>query len=410
MAMTETHMQHLRSQVQTRIQRLHADLLPTLSAVEIRALWHELEVHQAELELQNEQLQESQWKLQETLEKYRELYESIPIGYATIDSSTQIIDCNPAGRTLLGTAQATPLYFSQHLCSEDADRSVLLCRRVISTRTPARCELSLVRSDGSRFVVAIECFAVMPFEEKRLAIAFQDVTAQADAENTLRANQAELQTLARRLFAAQEEERQRISRDVHDDYCQRVTAMLSEAQCLEKVLKSDAYSSDTIGRLKKTLTTLLTDLRLMAHTLRPLNLDCESLSRSIQLYLDEFAKETDVKITFRSTHVDQLPSDVNVNLYRVLQEALGNVAKHAHATTLDVHLTRTVNGIELTISDDGQGFDLKQVLQQRRGTGLISMQERVRHLGGKIAIESRSQKGTSIQVSIRQQHIASNGN
>ncbi len=410
MAMTETHLQQLRSQVQTRIQRFDADLLSPLSAVEIRALWHELEVHQAELELQNEQLQESQWKLQESLEKYRELYESIPIGYATIDSSTWILECNPAGRTLLGTAETTQLYFNQFLCSDDADRFVLLCRSAISTRTPARCELSLLRSDGSRIVVAIECFPVVPFEEKRLAVAFQDVTARADAENTLRANQAELQTLTRRLFAAQEEERQRISRDVHGDYCQRVSAMPSEAQCLEKVLKSDAYSSDTIGRLKKTLTTLLTDLRLMAHTLRPLNLDCESLTRSIQLYLDEFAKETDVKITFRSTHVDQLPSDVNVNLYRVLQEALGNVAKHAQATTLDVHLSRTVNGIEMIITDDGRGFDLKQVLQQRRGTGLISMQERVRHLGGKIAIESRLQKGTSIQVSIRQQQSASNSN
>lgn len=165
--------------------------------------------------------------------------------------------------------------------------------------------------------------------------------------------------------------------------------MLTETQCLEKVLKSDAYSYDRLGRLKKTLTALLTDLRLMAHTLRPLNLDCQSLTRSIQQYLDEFGKQTNLKVQFKSANVDGLPSDVNINLYRVLQEALANVAKHAHATTLEVNLSMTANGIEMTIADDGQGFP-------------ISMQERVRRMGGKIAIESGSQRGTSIQVCIWQ--------
>jgi signal transduction histidine kinase len=97
---------------------------------------------------------------------------------------------------------------------------------------------------------------------------------------------------------------------------------------------------------------------------------------------------------------EALSHECGLHLYRVLQESLSNVARHAQATTVNVTFLKTGNAIEMTITDDGQGFDLKSVLQERKGMGLIGIQERVRQMAGRIAIESRSSNGTSIQISI----------
>jgi signal transduction histidine kinase len=395
--------EHLRSRAQTRVQSIEA--LPDLSGADIRRLYYELQEHQAELQLQNEQLQESQDQLEQSLQKYRELFECIPIGYAIIDSCGRVVHCNAAGLGLLRLEPNTPFAFNQFLAPHYVDRFVLLCRNVLSTKLPTRCEMLLRPSDNSHLVVMLDCFPVSPTQEKRLGIAFQDITARVEAENSLHANQAELQLLTRRLFAAQEEERHKIARDLHDDYAQRVTGMIFETQFLERSLKTGTVDVDRVTRLKKGLKALLDDFRFMAHSLQPLNLGLGSLAHSMRSYLDEFAKQTDLKVTFRSGNVpEQLSLELATNLYRVLQESLSNVARHARASRVDVTLSTERNSVELSVTDDGRGFDLKSALHERKGMGLISMQERVRQMGGKIAIESRRSKGTSIQISIIQEN------
>jgi signal transduction histidine kinase len=396
---------HLRRRAQSRLsQQKEDETLPDLSGVEIQALYHELQVHQAELELQNEQLQESQWQLEQSLQKYRELFECMPIGYAIVDCWGHVLQCNSAGFELLKLKPGTSFSFNQFL-PHDSDRLVLLSRTVLSTKQATRCEMSLKRSDDSRLTIMLECFPVTPFEEKRVGIAFQDVTAQVDAKKALHTNQAELQLLTRRLFGAQEEERQKIARELHDDYSQRVTGMIFETQFLERSLNAGAGDLERVARLKKGLKALLDDFRFMAHSLQPLNLALRSLAHSMRNYLDEFGKQTDLKVTFRCANAPEHPShELSMNLYRVLQESLSNVSKHARATRVDVTFSQVGNTIQLSITDDGRGFDLKSALQQGRGMGLISMQERVRQMGGKIAIESASLKGTSIQISIVQEN------
>jgi signal transduction histidine kinase len=234
-----------------------------------------------------------------------------------------------------------------------------------------------------------------------LGITFQDITAQIEAEKTLRSNQAELQLLTRRLFAAHEEERHNIAGHLNDDYAQRVIRMMVEMHVLEKRLKQDHEARDLVARLKTGLKVLFDDMRFMAHTLEPLNLTVAPLSRSIRDYIEEFRRQTDLKIRFRIDNaVDQLPHECGVHLYRMLQESLSNVVRHADATTLDISFSKVGTAIEMTIADNGKGFDLNSALQERKGMGLIGMQERVRQMAGRIAIESSSSKGTSIQISI----------
>jgi signal transduction histidine kinase len=181
--------------------------------------------------------------------------------------------------------------------------------------------------------------------------------------------------------------------------------MIFETQFLERSLNAGAGDLERVARLKKGLKALLDNFRFMAHSLQPLNLALRSLAHSMRNYLDEFGKQTDLKVTFRCANAPEHPShELSMNLYRVLQESLSNVSKHARATRVDVTFSQVGNTIQLSITDDGRGFDLKSALQQGRGMGLISMQERVRQMGGKIAIESASLKGTSIQISIVQEN------
>jgi len=124
------------------------------------------------------------------------------------------------------TKPGTSFMFTRFLPAHDADRFIVFCRQVLATKQPAECELPLILSDHSHVIVSIHCFPVTPMEADRLGIAFQDVTLRVESEKTLRANQAELQLLTRRLFTAQEAERHKLAEDLHDDYGQRVTAMI----------------------------------------------------------------------------------------------------------------------------------------------------------------------------------------
>lgn len=390
---------HLRGEAGNRVQR--TETLPDLSSVEIRGLYHELQIHQVELKLQNDELRESQCRLEQSLQNYRELFTSIPIGFATIDSGGHVVECNPAGFELLKLRPGTSFTIHQFLAVQDADRFTLLCRDVLSTQRPRQCTMPFVLSDESHIVVTIECFPITPVQEQRLGVTFQDITAQVDTDTSLRSNQAELQLLTRRLFLAQEEERQKIGRDLRDHYAQRVNGMICEIRSLRKRFKDDHEGHDSILRLKNGLKVLLDDLQFMGQTLQPLNLALRPLTHAIRGYINEFSRQTGVKTKLRlGNRLDDLSPEYGMHLYRVLQEALSNVARHAQASTVNVGLSKAGNLIKLTIADDGKGFDLKSALRQSKGLGLISMQERVRQMAGRIAIESSSSKGTSIQISI----------
>ena len=211
------------------------------------SLAQELRVHQIELELQCQQLQRAQREAEESRDRYRELYESIPIGYVTIDSEGRIYDLNPVGASILGVADnRRRLSNLSFLLSEgDGDALKIFCRKVLAEHEPGFCELNMKRMDGSPFMAALQAAPVQAGEGKgqRLRIAFKDVSDRKKVEEELQqqrveleANRIELQDLMGKLFTAQEEERRRIACDLHDDHCQRLTALILEASSLSNQL------------------------------------------------------------------------------------------------------------------------------------------------------------------------------
>jgi PAS domain S-box-containing protein len=211
-----------------------------------------------------------------------------------------------------------------------------------------------------------------------------------------------LSDMSRNLIAAQEQERARIARELHDDINQRV-ALLSIG--LDELrLKRDDLPREVRARrlheLQLLASDISTDLHALSHELHSSKLDHLGVVRAMTSWCKEFGKQHKMEIDFKSQHVPKLSQEISICLFRVLQEAVHNAAKHSGAKRIEVQLVANSGEIHLNVSDSGKGFDIEAV-GQSQGLGLTSMRERVRLVGGTIAIESKPMGGgTTIHVRV----------
>lgn len=220
-----------------------------------------------------------------------------------------------------------------------------------------------------------------------------DVTA-------LKSSEAALRDLSAKLLRAQEEERRRIARDLHDDVMQRMAALTLELHNLSVSLKSgDDVLRVRLKGLGATAERLTTDLQQMAHGLHPSILEHAELEAAVREHVHEFSAATGLATEVMVRNVpEKIPIEHATCLYRVLQEGLQNVRKHANATSVLVRLLETDRGVGLCVHDDGHGIENADGLTQRNGLGLTSMAERVWALKGTFRIRSKPGIGTEIHA------------
>jgi PAS domain S-box-containing protein len=395
-----------------RLNHAASHALPKITPHNVEMLVHELRVHQIELELQCQELQRAQVELEESRDRYRELYESIPIGYITIDSSGRIHDLNPEGMSLLGLLPLRKSSNNNFYCflpsERDADAVTRLCRKVLSEQQKGSIEVRMKKIDDSVFTAILQAAPVLIGAGKgeRVRIAFKDITRRREVEESLHqhqleleANRVELQDLMSKLITAQEEERRRIACDLHDDHCQRITALILEASAMEKLVRVAMPSlMPRVGAIKGKLSGILDDFRHLTHELHPRHLDTVSLACSMRMHIKEFIEYTDLRVEFQERDIPvHLPLPITICLYRLLQESLGNIRKHAKAKQVYIGLIGGKQEVELSVSDDGSGFIFAD---SKKGLGLTSMQERVRPLRGHVRIDSQPGKGTTIVIRV----------
>ena len=393
-----------------QLNRRATHVLPKVTPQNVESLVHELRVHQIELELQCQELQRAQVETEESRNRFRELYESIPIGYATIDESGRVYDLNPAGVSLLGldSDELNNNFFFFFFFTDESDAVLLSFRRILQEGKPDSLEVKMKRRDGSSFTAAMHMAPVLSGDGKgqRARIGFEDITRRKEVDESLRqhrleleANRVELQELMAKLFTAQEEERRRIACDLHDDHCQRITALILEASAMEKIMRVVMPSlAPRMSVFKGKLGDILDDFRHLTHELHPRHLDTVSLACSMRTYINEFTEYANIEVVFRDQNVPgHLPMPITICLYRLLQESLGNIRKHANAKHVDVSLLGGNKQVELRVMDDGNGFNFAD---NKKGLGLTSMQERVRPLRGQVTIDSNPGRGTEVAVKI----------
>ena len=210
--------------------------------------------------------------------------------------------------------------------------------------------------------------------------------------------QKELESLTAKLIEAQEEERKRIARELHDDFNQRLAALSVELESMERtpIAQPESVARQLVG-VRLQVGQLSDDLHDLAYRLHPSLLEHVGLEVAARDHVAEFAKRTGLPVTFTARAVpERLSSEVATNLFRVMQESLQNVSKHAQATGVTVRLSGSSKGIGLSVRDNGKGFNLENKDSRGKGLGLVSMEERARGLGGFLRIHSLPTAGTKV--------------
>ncbi|HKE30574.1 MAG TPA: PAS domain S-box protein, partial [Candidatus Angelobacter sp.] len=230
-----------------------------------------------------------------------------------------------------------------------------------------------------------------------------DVTERIRAEQhyILERRHAEerLRQLSSHLVQAQDDERARIARELHDDVNQRLAVLAFHLQELKRLSMTSESHIQKIDTLSNLISDIATDIRKVSHRLHPAVLDFVGLEAGLAEFCDEFAKVNGMNIEFVQHEVPRkLPKQMTLCLYRVAQEAVRNAQKHSGCRQVRVELIGGRNGIRLRVSDSGAGFDAASV----RGDtlGLVSMTERVRSLGGEFLVESRPGGGTTVEARV----------
>ena len=228
----------------------------------------------------------------------------------------------------------------------------------------------------------------------QLAEAFNMVLEALDEASRLRASQ---------IIQAQEQERQRIARELHDETSQVLTSLLISLTLLEESVETQE-ARERIADTRALAHSTLRAIRNLSIDLRPSALDDLGLLPALRWYVKEYQKKCSIDVEFHASGFkERLPAEMETALYRIVQECLTNTAKHANANRVTITLKEETARVYARITDDGEGFDYEALLKtpgQERGLGLAGMHERAVLLDGTLNIHSTSERGTIIEVSI----------
>jgi signal transduction histidine kinase len=222
----------------------------------------------------------------------------------------------------------------------------------------------------------------------------QDITERKQVEEALAG-------ISRQLIEAQEQERGRIARELHDDIGQRLSLLIVELDQLQKNSRDlSAQTRSSAGALKQKASEIVSDIQSLSHKLHSSKLQYLGITAAVRGFCREFGEQQNVEIDVNAHDLpSRLSPDIALCLFRVLQEALHNSAKHSGVRHFGVRLWLSSDEVHLAVSDSGAGFDIKTVMKGR-GLGLTSMRERVRLVSGTIVIESKPAAGTTIHVCV----------
>jgi len=332
---------------------------------------------------------------------YRLLVEAMSEGAATLTRDGTLLYCNRRFAELVRRPRARLIGVEVRSLVAASERERFDAFLSDARRAPAKGEFALRRSQKSLVPVYLSLDRLDPYRGQALGMVITDLSEQkrqqiADIEQA-RATQ---RLLLERTLSAQEEERRRIARELHDEAGQLLTAILVGLRALEHARSlSDV---EAVGRrLRAVAGQALDEVGRLARGLHPAVLDDHGLGVALRRYAAEYANAHGiaVKLTLDDVDAGTLPSPVQIAAYRILQEALTNVARHARAGAVSVRFTRRAGDVEFAVTDDGCGFDATAVAVSSHRLGIQSMRERAAMLGGTVTFKPR-RKGTTVLVQL----------
>ena len=337
-----------------------------------------------------------QQALRESEERLRLAQQIARIGTFERDIQTGVVTWSAELESMYGLQPGdfegtTTDFFTNLVHPDDREEVMQLINETIKTGRPITAEWRVLWPDGSVHWIAGHWQVLMneSGEPSRMIGVNMDVTARKQADQSLA-------DMTRKLIEAQEQERSRIGRELHDDINQRLAMLAVELGHLQE---NPSESQSSMQELRKQVTEISNDVQALSHDLHSSKLEYLGVVAGIKSWCKEFAERQKIAINFRSSVQNVLPLEVGRTLFRVLQEALHNSIKHSGVKHVEVQLLEDGSEVHMVVGDLGKGFDLEAALQGI-GLGLISMRERVRLVNGAIAIESKPMGGTTIHVRV----------
>ncbi len=454
----------LRHRAETRLreQQKHERLKVGTTSPDIdpQRMLHELQVHQVELEMQNAELQAARDRMETLLEKYTDLYDFAPVGHFSLDEQGRILEVNLTGAALLGVERLRLLNqpLQRYVASTSRTSFRAFLEHVFAGSGKQTCEVALQKEDGAPFWSSVHGTSAISSNSPRkwCRVAISDITALKQAEEAQRrmevlalANrklrreivrrqavekalkqselhqtrmleqsrhmQEQLRHLSHQILRAQEEERKRISRELHDEISQTLVGINVHLETLAReVTVHPGRLKQQIARTQRLVAKSVDIVHQFARELRPTSLDDLGLVATLHAFMKDFTKRTGIRVhftTFTSGWIEGLDSALRTVFYRVAQEALTNVARHAQATRVELTLQKLPDALLMQVKDDGKAFEVERTLHPTRNKrlGLVGMRERVEMVGGSLRVESAPGQGTTIRVQIPVQQPARGG-
>ncbi len=331
---------------------------------------------------------------------YRVLIESMNEGALTLTADMTILYANQCFARMVKCPLEQVMGNSLRRFLSSEDRIILRAVLKRADQSGAKIQVQLKAGDGSQIPVqiSIRLLAKNGFKRAPIGMVVTDLTEARRTEELLRA-------LTQRVVQVQEVERGRVALELHDNITQLLCATLFRSQALvNKLSPRDQSAKQEAIKLNALLSQAADEVERISRNLRPGVLEQLGLVEVLHATSTEFADRMGVTIKLACVGLTaRLPADTELTLYRILQEALKNVERHAHAHHVMVHLTKLDDLVQLVINDDGVGLDPEQHPAKRKGRGglgLLSMRERATYVGGTLKVKSSRGVGTEIKVQI----------
>lgn len=336
--------------------------------------------------------------------RFKDLAERTSDWIWEIDAQNKYTYSNPVVQRILGYRpdEVIGRRFYDFFSEKKKDTLMRDAFQIIAEKAPIlAAESYLTHKRG--YEVIVEISGVPLFDKQGNLLGYRgidrDITARKRAEERVR-------SLSQQLMRTQEIERQRLSCDLHDDLAQELSTLkISLDTLFDDKQEAFVETRQVVSDLSKMVHRIIMNVREMAYGLRPVGLNHLGLVQTIAQYCEDFSAKNRTKVDFFSAGIveSKLDIDTKIMLYRLIQEGLNNIKKHASADSAIIRLVKSFPNIILRIEDNGKGFDIKKQLAgifDEKLMGLRIMEERVGFLNGKIKIESRLMQGTKILIEI----------
>ena len=345
--------------------------------------------------------------LEKAEENYRSIFENAVEGIYQTTPDGKFISANPALAKMLGYKTSKELLekvidVEEQLYVDPKERDEF--KKLINKQSIVRnYEIQLYRKDRKKIWVSLSSRAVRDSKRKLKLYegTFEDITERKKVEDEIRNSREQLRNLSSNLQSIREEERGVIAREIHDDLGQSLTALKMDVSWLKKNFHTNKDKIQTkINGMNFLISETIRSVQRISSELRPGLLDDLGLSSAIQWYANEFINRTGIKciVTIDPKEI-KLEEKLSIAIYRIFQESLTNVIRHANATKVNVSFTLKKNNLNLVVKDNGIGIQ-NDLINDSKSLGLIGMQERVYPWNGTVTISGSKGKGTTVNVKL----------